>query len=282
MARTRVSVLFAALLLALSGCSAFFEFNAFSSLDKPAAPDPSRYQGTGGLANLRSDLSSPAIVNALKNDPATVLAISNNLLDVINGSGPLQDKQQAAILYSELNIQTTSAAGLVQNIFQTVVSGISATSKIQDLLKSVIPPEALADPAVFAAMMNALLLANTQYLALGGSITDVNLNGKIDQGEGVPPGTNMGDVAQKAGVAWTIAVIYNQMQAADPMSQALEIQQMYLLATNPSAADPAVQSLSPDPYNTGSSDPYVTGGPPPSNLRRIQNIFDCAGMALPS
>jgi hypothetical protein len=277
MAGTKFSLVFVAVLLALSGCSAFFDFNAFSSMDKPAAPNPSRYQGSGGLANLQADLGSPALVNALKNDPATVQAIDAILMGYLSGGVSTPDTQQAAILYSDLNIQTTSAGGLVQNIFQTVVNGISSTSKIQDLLTAAIPPEALADPAVFSAMIIALLLSNTQYLALGVSIHDINLNGVIDQGEGVPPGTNMGDVAQKAGVAYTIAVIYNQMQAADPMSQALEIQQMYLLATNPSAADAAVQGLTPDPYNTGSSDPYVT-----ANLPAIQNIFKCAGMALPS
>jgi hypothetical protein len=276
MAGTKYLVLFVAVLLALSGCSAFFDFNAFSSLDKPAAPDPSRYTGASGLANLQTDLNSPAIVNALKNDPATVAAINAILMADLAGGVSTADQQQAAILYSNLNIVTTPAAGLVQNVVQIVVNGVSSTSKIQDLLNSVIPPDALADPAVFATMINALLLSNTQYLALGVSI-GFNDGGVVTQGAGVPQGTNMGDVAQKAGVAFTIAVIYNQMQAADPLMKAQEIQQMYLLATSPSAADAAVQNLSPDPFNTSSSDPYVS-----ANLPAIQNIYKCAGIALPS
>ncbi len=277
MARTKAIVLFIAVLLALAGCQAFFDFNMFSALDKPAAPDPSRYMGVDGLANLKSDLQSKAIVEALKDDPSATQEISNYLLTTyLSGGVTTPDQQQAAILYSDLNIQTTSAADLVTNIFETVVNGISSTSKIQDLLSSVIPADALADPVVFSAMIKALLLANTQYIALGGSILDVNGNGIIDQGEGVPSGTNMGDVAQKAGVAYTIAVIYNQMQAALPLTLDQEISQMYLLSTNPSGANAAVQNLNPDPYNTSSSDPYVI-----ANLPKIENIFDCAGIALP-
>ena len=59
------------------------------------------------------------------------------------------------------------------------------------------------------------------------------------------------------------------MQGADPLTKAQEIQQMYLLATSPSAADAAVQNLSPDPFNTSSSDPSAVS----ANLPAIQNIY---------
>lgn len=281
MVRVKVAALFIVALLILAGCSAFFDFNAFSAMDTVPAPKASDYEGLGGLEKLAQDLNSPAIVAKLKEDPATTQAIENYLLTSYLSAGVnTVDQQEAAVLYCDLYLQTTAAEEFVNNIVTTVVSGVSGTT-IQDLLSSIIPPEAKNDPTVFLNMVQALLLSNTQYLALGAGLVDVNKNGKIDVGEGVPPDMNMGDVEQKAAVAYTMAVIYQQISRALPeLTEDQIISQIYLLSTDPTAADPAVQNLTPDPYNAAGTDPpadpYVA-----ANLPNLQKLFDCAGIALP-
>ncbi len=279
MARVRFSTFLLLPLLALAGCSEFFGFNVFSALDTVAAPSVTKYEGSGGLALLADDLSSPAVVAALTANPTATQQIETYLYDnYLTGALTTPDQKQAAILYADLNLKTTEGENLVNSIVTTVMSGVSTGTSIHALLSAVLPASAKSDPAVFSAMIVALRNSNAQYLKLGTSITDVNGNGKIDVGEGVPAGTNMGDVAQKAAVAYTIEVVFQEVSSAlgGSPSNATVITQMYLLATDPTSADPATQTLTPSPYTTG-SDAYVT-----ANLPKIQNIFACAGLALPS
>jgi hypothetical protein len=279
MARFRFSTLLLLPLIALAGCSEFFSFNAFSAVDTVAAPSVTKYQGSGGLDLLSADLDSPAVVDALTADPTTTAAIESYLLtSYLTGPLTSPDQKQAAILYADLNLKTTQGESLVNNIVTTVMGGVSSGTSIHDLLDSVLPASAKSDPAVFSAMITALRNSNTQYLKLGASITDVNSNGKIDVGEGVPAGTNMGDVAQKAAVAYTIEVVFQEVYGAltGTPTDPTVITQMYLLATDPTSANSAAQALTPAPYTTGSF-PYVT-----TNLPKIKNIFNCAGLTLPS
>jgi hypothetical protein len=280
MARTTLSMLLLLPLLALAGCSDFFNFNVYSTFDTVAAPSADKYEGSGGLAALATDLSSPAVVEALKNDPTTTAAIESYLVTTyLSGAVTSSDQQQAVILYADLNLKTTEGESFVNNIVTTVMGGVTTGTSIHDLLDAVLPADAKSDPAVFSAMITALRNSNTQYLKLGAGITDVNSNGTIEVGEGVPAGTNMGDVAQKAAVAFAIEDCFQEISIAltGTPSDATVITQMYLLATDPTAANAAAQALTPDPYTAG-SDAYVTV----PTLKKIQNIFDCAGLALPS
>jgi hypothetical protein len=276
----RAIALLVVALLALAGCSGLFDFNAFAALDKPAAPKLADYTAAGGLDKLATDLGSPAVVDQLKADTGTTVADIETYLLTNYLGGPLNtaEKQQAAILYGEVYLKTTEAGSFVNNIVTIVVGGISATTKIQDLLGQILPPAAFADPAVFSEMIVALLLANEQYLKLGDSI-DRNTNGIFDAGDGLLlVGANVGDLAQKAAVAYTVRVVYEQIDAALPgvQTQAELITQMYLLATAPTTADPLVQNLNPDPYADPSTDSYVI-----ANLPRLNMIFQCAGLSLP-
>ena len=278
MIRMKALVLFIAVAFAVSGCSAFFGFNAFAGLSTPPAPKAADYEGSGGLAKLQQDLTSPAIINALKNDPATTAAIEAYLLSQI-GTLTTDDQKQAAILYGDLYLKTTAGEELVNNVVTTLVNGIPPSTKIQDLLGSILPPAALADINVFTPMVEALLNACGPYLALGASIHDLNANGVIDPGEGVPPGTNVGDVAQKAAVAWTVKVIYDDIDAALPGGPGLPLSQvigqMFLLSTNPASADAAVQNIVPDPYTP-------RGGAFDTSLGYLGNLFSCAGIPMPT
>jgi hypothetical protein len=178
-------------------------------------------------------------------------------------------------------LKTTPGEALVNNIVAALptITQTTTTKNIQDIINQILPPEAKSSSTAFSSMANALLLANDQYLKLGAGLVDVNANGKIDPGEGVPPGTNMGDVAQKAATAFTMRILTNLvMNTAPGYSESAAISQMYLLATNTTAADAGLQNIAaPNPFDTASTDSYIS-----ANLPSVQRLFDCAGMPLPS
>jgi hypothetical protein len=264
MARTRAFVLFVAVLLVLSGCSAFFDFNAFSSLDKPAAPDRSRYQGLNGLSNLQTDLASPSIVKTLKNDSTLT---QNILLDLLNdpthdltGSPPWNSAQQtAAALYGDLALKSTSGDELVNNIVAAVLT--QAPGNIKGILQSIVPSDVIADQtgAKFANMIAGLFNANIVYQKLGASIPPT------------PPGMNMGDVAQKAAVAYLMFKVEDAV-ANDPAITAGPydpVAEMFLLVNNQPNHIPSGLGTTP-------ANPLK---PLPGWLK---NIFDAAGAPYPA
>jgi hypothetical protein len=277
--RTALSSLLALLTLLLAGCSALFEFNAFSSLEAVAAPSAADYEGLGGLDKLATDLQSPAIIAKLKADPDTVTEIAEYLKDsyLFNGVTTV-DQQEAAVLYCDLYLKTSVGEEFVNNVALAAVGGTSYSSTIHDFLVATLPAEALASLDVFTTMVQALRFSNVQYLALGAGITDKNGNGQIDAGEGVASDINMGDVAQKAAVAYTMEVMYQQVYndpGLAPQTEEEAIRQLYLIATAPDTA--AVGNPAVDPFNSASTDAYVS-----ANLPSVQKLFDCAGMSLPA
>lgn len=264
MGKLKLLALPLAAVLLLMGCSDFFSFNLFKDLDPVTPPDVSTYEGAEGLDQLAEDLTSPAIVDALTDDPEAIEAIEDMLLeDYLNDgvSGP--EDQQAAILYAELNLVTSSGDDLVNNIVDTVLEGVSEGETVTDFLKEIVPPEVQGNPAAFDAMIKGLLDANDAYVLLGNSIVDQDQppDGKIDAGEGVPPGVNMGDVAQKAIVAYMVATISTSLGLT---KETAGTQLYYLLydPTNPelTIGDPSA----PDPFALQ----------PP----HILNIFAAAGL----
>ncbi len=280
MARAKLVALILLPLLLLAGCSALFDFNLYRDLglDKTAAPTPADYAGAGGLDKLAEDLSSPAVIEALKDDPAAKAALELFLIGQISGAVDQPEEQQAAILLADLELKTTGGEEFVNNIVTVAMGGINGTTSIHDLLASTIPAEALADAATYSAMVSGLLVANDAYLALGDGIADINGTPGIQAGEGVPPGMNMGDVAQKAIIAFTTKVIFEAVKAAGPYSDAETIHQMFLLSTNESAADPGVQAMpAPNAFEDPPTDPYCI-----SELPKLQKIVDCAGLSLPA
>jgi len=257
MARTRAFALFVAVVLTLAGCSAFFDFNAFSSLDKAAAPDPSRYQGLSGLVNLQNDLASKSVVKALKGDYALSQQILTNLMNdpsyPLTGSPPWSPAQQtAAILYSSLALQCTSGDQLVNNIIGAVMT--SVPTDIKSILRSIIPADVMADQSgtSFLYMVNGLLQAKAMYQKLGASIPPD------------PVGMNMGDVAQKAAVALLMDTVDQAVIGAVGAVNA--VPEMWLLVND------QPNSIASVPV----SDPF---SPLPAWLK---NIFDAAGAPYPA
>jgi hypothetical protein len=263
MARARAFVLFVAVLLVLSGCKAFFDFNAFSSLDKASVPNPSRYQGSGGLANLQADLQSHAIVAALSGDPTTVATILGNLntaYAVTTGPLTTPDAQAAAILYSDLALQTTSGDVLVNNMVATMMT--TPPGNLQSILQSIVPPDVAADINKFTAMVNGLLQANVAYDVLGQSLA----------GLPAPPGMNMGDTAQKAAVAWLMYKV--DLAVIGAVGAPAAVAQMFALVNNQTNSIAGVTTVPANPLN-----PIAAAGLTPPSLKRI---FDAAGAPYPA
>jgi hypothetical protein len=259
MVRARFLVLFVAVLLVLSGCSAFFDFNAFASLDKVAAPDPSRYQGLDGLSNLQADLKSRAVVNALKGDYALCQKILVGLLTDPNhdltGSPPWTSGQQtAAALYGDVALLSTSGDVFVNNIVPTLLT--QPPGDIKSILRSSIPSDVLADQTgtKFSNMITGLFNANIMYQKLGASIPP-------------KPDLNWGDIAQKAAASYLISLVVNAVSNDLALTTYNPVDEMFLLVTNqPNHITPGL-SLPSDPLN-----------PLPVPL---QNIFDAAGAPHP-
>lgn len=269
MAKIRTIALMAAIALTAAGCSAFFDFNAFSSLDKPAVPSPTRYQGAAGLSNLQTDLSSPAIVEALKGSPSTVATILTNLnTDNGNflGTPPSTSTGQiAAILYSDLSLKSTSGDVLVNNIVAAVMT--QTTGNLQSILSSIIPADVAGDATKFAAMVNGLLAANVAYDSLGQSLATLPF----------PTGMNPGDTAQKAAVAWLMYCVDNAVVGAGYGSPT-DIDQLFKLVNNQPNGIGSLSTSPANPFDPTGSGIAGAGLNPPS----LKRIFDAANAPYPA
>jgi hypothetical protein len=274
MARVKSVALILVPLLFLAGCTAIFDFNLYRDLglDKTAAPTPSDYQGAGGLDKLAEDLSSPAVIDALKNDPAAKDALVTFLEGLITLPVDQPEEQQAAILLADLELKTTSGEDFVNNIVTAMMAPIDTSVKVVDLLKSIIPADVAGDKTKFTAMIAGLLAANDMYYALGQSIdSDLGGDGVVDPGKSLPPGANAGDIAQKAGVAFLASAIVAAVDFVATGGQAEAIAQMFNLLYDPLNLDTLV-----DPAMT-MPDPFSTAGP---ELNAVKALYNAAGMAL--
>ncbi len=262
MALRKVKACVLAPFLLLAGCSAFFGFNALKGLDKVAAPNPSQYDyytsGPAGLNKLGSDLGSAAIIAALTADPTATATIESNLQTTYTDpSVPLADQQQAAALYSDLNLKTTSGDQFVNNVVNIVVSGTGSGQTIQQILQGIVPANVASDPVAFAAMVTGLVNAAAAYQVLGATVPPA------------PAGVNMGDVAQKAAVAYMMQSVIYEIGGGTANATT----QMFNLLNN----QPNTVPSSPiDPFSTPIA-PYNG-----TNLTNIQNIFTAAGATMPS
>lgn len=279
MARVKSIALILLPLLLLGGCSALLDFNLFKALglDKTTAPKASDYQGAGGLDKLADDLSSAAVIEALKNDPAAKADLEAFLQGLITGGADTPEEQQAALLFADLELKTTSGEEFVNNIVTALMTPIDTSVKVIDLLKTIIPADVAGDKAKFTAMFTGLLSANAMYFALGQGIdSDAGGDGVVDPGKSLPPGANAGDIAQKAGVAFLANAIVTKVDdAALPTPDVADaITQMYYLLydqTNPGF------TISPD---LTMPNPFSTPGP--AGLNAVKALYNAAGMTLPA
>lgn len=253
--RSGIAALLVVPLFVLAGCAALFEFNAFAALDLPPAPKVADYEGVAGLARLASDLDSAAVVAELSKDPSTVQEIKDYLSQTYL-SGPLTtpDQQTAAILYADLSLKTTSGDQLVNNVVTSLLT-TSMSGNLKTIIGSIIPADVAGDVTAFAAMVNGLLDANAAYQMLGDSIPPA------------PPGMNMGDVAQKAAVAYMMRSVVDAARSLPLATDAEAIAELFKLVED----DPACQIT-----GITMTDPYA------GNPAFLVNLFDAAGAPYPA
>jgi hypothetical protein len=265
MSRVKTLALAIAVLFTLTGCAELFEFNLFGALDKPPTPTAADYQGSNGLDKLGEDLDSPAVVDAMT--PAVVTQIEQDLWDTYLDTPPLSssEEQQAAILYADLALKTSEGEALVNNIVSLVLGDltIDSTTRIDDLLAAIIPSEAKTNSTVFAAMVNALLLANEAYLLLGGSIDQAAPFGEADPAATLPAGSLPGDIAQKAIVAYAMRAIVDRVKAEPPV-----------LASDADAITPMFQIVNGTPCSF-TLDAFAAPPDP------VLALLDLAGVSVP-
>lgn len=240
--------------LLLAGCSAFFETNLLKGLDKVPPPSASDYQGPGGLARLAADLGSPAFVEALKSHPSSVTSIVSMLQGIIAG-GSSPDSQTAAILLGDIYLKTTSADAVVNNAVELALDP-PTNPTIDQILKNIIPSDIAADPVKFAEMINGLLAAKSVYAGLGAA---------TPPGTSLPPGTNGGDLVEKATVAYLIDDAVNQAAAASSLTISATITEMFKLVNN----QPNAVSGSPVNAPMNPPDPW------------LDNLYNAANVPLP-
>jgi hypothetical protein len=240
MPRVKAFALAVTAALALGGCAQLFEFNLFAGLDNPPAPSAADYTGVGGLDALGEDLNSPATVEALAAQPTVVQEILDDLEGYWDTGVDNEEDAQAAILYADLALKTSEGEELVNNLVDAVINGTLGGSTVAEILADIVPAAALADVDTFKAMVDALILANDGYLALGAWVY---------AGNDLPPGSLPGDVAQKALVAYTMALTVEAIMdhpVADTRTQSEAEDEMYLIATADPGADPALAAIIPD------------------------------------
>lgn len=254
MALRKVAVLAIAPFLLMAGCSAFFGVNLLQGLDRVSTPSAADYQGAGGLAKLARDLGSPAIVDALKSHPSATADIESLLQGIIS-SGSLPDSQTASILLGDITLKTTSGDQVVNNAVELALNP-PTNPTINDILKDIIPADVAADPTLFANMVNGLLAAKSVYAVLGTA---------TPPGTPLPPGTNGGDLVEKATVAYLMDDAVRQAAAANLLTIDATIGEMFKLVNN----------------QTNAVSGFVVNAPtnPPDSW--LNNLYTAADVPLP-
>jgi hypothetical protein len=283
MSRARSVVFLILPLVFLAGCSALFDFNLYRDLglDKTAAPRASDYAGAGGLDQLAADLSSSAVIDALKADDAAKADLEAFLQGLIDGGATIgidsPEEQQAAILLADLELKTTNGEEFVNNIVTVLMAPYDPGVKIEDLLRSIIPAEVANNKPKFTAMIEGLLSANAAYFALGQSIDNFPTpDGIVDADKSLPPGVNAGDIAQKAAIAFLANAIVVEVDKANdpaPSDVADAISQMYNLLYDQASLGSGVTAgmTMPDPFGTSTPALYA-----------MEALYNAAGMTVPT
>jgi hypothetical protein len=188
-----ILAVFAMVALLLSSCDAFFTTNLFKAagLGQVSAADLAGKTSAELTAAAYSggDPSNPsaAFFDALAGNASAKADVLATLAATYGGSGPAADVQEAAALAAQIELITTGADGIVNNVVALLASGtsfsaMSSSADIVDAAKALIPADLAADKASFTAAITALLDSGTAYTALGTSIGADGVAGNVDLG----------------------------------------------------------------------------------------------------
>ncbi|HUW71136.1 MAG TPA: hypothetical protein VMX33_12970 [bacterium] len=253
MKRLGIIILTFAVALTLSGCSALDALLQVNILKSLAAVSPDEIKSADSATLL--DLSaSSSFYETLAGDAATKTAALDTIDAALPGANAV-DKQELLALAANIELQTTPAGDLINNIGSLISDLIGGTepsaADIEGLVRDILPDSVLdADGAIekdaFLAMIAGLEAADDHYIELGNTIST-----------GVyAPGINFvpGDIAQSALVTALVVAIGDQGYSSTG-------EYLYALLTVPATSDPATFAF-----------PVMTLGTPLGNLLDAANI----------
>ena len=232
MKRTATIVLAGFITLSMTACDALdaiLNVNLFSAM---AAVDEKDIAGAdaGTLVELSV---SPSFYDTLSDSPSTkASALATIDAALLAGAAPA-DEQELLALAANIELQTTPAGDLINNIGSLMSDLIGGTepvaSDIEVLVRGILPDSVLGaggaiDETAFLAMIAGLEAADTRYVDLG---TAIGVVGYADGADVVA-----GDIAQSALVTALVAAIPPQAGFSTTGEY------LYALLTIPATADP--------------------------------------------
>ncbi len=237
MKRLGIILLTSAVALAMSGCSALDALLQVNILKSFAVVSSDEIKSADSATLL--DLSASAsFYETLAGDAATKNAALATIDASIGGSISGATDQELAVLAATIELKTTPAFDLVNNVgslLSDLIGGATLPdeSTLKATLLDLLPASVLGsggsiNEAAFLSMVDGLVAANDYYDALGGAIG----TGGYDSGTDI----SAGDVAQGAIIAAMVAsaipykpVAYSSMTYAD---------YLYALLTDPLITPP--------------------------------------------
>ena len=219
MSRVKVFLTAAVLTMSLLGCTQMFEFNLFAGMDKASVPDVKKLNAMGtdkALEYLEGEADSDAFFNALKDDPTGKSDLEGFLQDTwTDPDASAVQSQRASLLYSDIELKTTGADELVNNLVKVLdtsgTGGMDSYTSFDDFWNAVAPDS--GDPGtIFDGLNNAY----TGFDVLGGLLPDTGGLG--------PEGANMGEAAQNAVVSFVIHEVMsaNGFTTGSELAEALD------------------------------------------------------------
>lgn len=315
MAKWKLAAMMLILFALVTGCDGGFnpfDYNLFTdagvaapvvTAPAQAAADQDTAAQSTSLSTMRADLASPAYLAELT-APAnadTLTAVTTYLEDVYSQTVTEETApvvQEAAALYADLALTTTSGTLVVDKVVESLVGGkldLTVTvdpslsgeekdaeerkqtaEKVASLINSMLPvsmlPETADSTEAFTTMIAGMVSANEAYSALTATITDPATAAVSDN-------IIIGDVAQKALVSYVVANAVElwipETVVPDPVTGQYEPEVITDAATGLYAflQDPTDAALQP----TGTLSIDLDG----PGFTGITNLLAVAGITLP-
>jgi len=213
MKRTTTIVLAAAIAVSMTACTALdsiLGFNLFAGL---AAVDESDIKDANA-SELIDLSSSDSFYDTLADKPELKAEVLEKIdLGLVSADPLSADYQELAFLAATIELQTTPAGELVNNVsglFDSLISGDTPTDDLGLLIEGLLPDSVIAsdgsiNEAEFIDMINGLVEADDYFVLLGDSLEPDPDTGEYDYADGVD--FTAGDVAQAAIVSSLVASI---------------------------------------------------------------------------
>jgi len=225
-----------AVAIALTGCDAFFEMNLFEGFEKGGlVPDTATIEAmtVTDIENLaQSDSFYEEL--ALEGNSGTKDTFITQLEGIIaDPDSTPTEVQTAALIESNIYLMTTSASDATNNLVNYLTENSNPDyttfdqTSITGFVDAIVPAEAMADPLVFTAMIEAYEASYNSLMIYGSMIEDPNADPAVDMA--VP-----GEIAMNA----MMCALVTAIDPVDPSQTTAEV--LLLLLADDVANDPSV------------------------------------------